>query len=107
MPHECGKEGQLSALEVATKNIEDGLKEQREILKKFVDVLQDISAQNQQIIDLRSADSRHEKNFNNIFPRINTLEINAGKETVRVGFIMAGMATASSALTAILVRLFK
>jgi hypothetical protein len=97
--HMCSKEGPISALEVTTKNIEKCLSEQGETMKEFVDILKQISAQNQQIISLQATDIRHDQNFKELFPRVGALEVKAARENVRIGFIMAGMATASSALT--------
>lgn len=77
------------------------------ILKEFVAVLQTISKQNEQIVALKATDDRHDKQFENIFPRMNSLEVKAEGEKVRIGFIMAGMATASSIITSLILKVWR
>jgi len=105
--HPCSKEVAISTIEVTVENIEKCLTEQRDILKEFVVIMQRIAQQNEQIVALKDTDIRHDKQFDNLFPRVGKLEVEAEGGRVRIGFIMAGMATASSLLTGLLMKFWR
>lgn len=105
--HECSQIGRITGLEVTTQNIEKTLVRQEATLEKLVSIFEHIAGQNQQILNIQASIKRNEEDTGRLTARIEDLELWAAGTKVRIGFIMAAMATASSVATTLLMKFLK
>lgn len=78
-----------------------------ETLKELKNVLIQIAEQGVAIKAQYETSARHEKAFEILFPRVTALEVKAEGEKVRIGFIVTFMSLACSAVTGLIIKLFK
>lgn len=86
---------------------EDAIEEIHDTLKRLLVVLERIAEQGAFIQALQKDAARHDKSFENLFNRVNALEIKTEGEKVKVGFIMAGISAATATFTTLVLKFWK
>lgn len=95
--HDCNQIDKLNGIRDTLERLDDGY-------GRLVGVLERIAEQGAMIQGLVTTIDRHDKSFENIYTRINSLEVKSEGEKVKVGFIMAGISAVVAAITSLLTK---
>jgi len=97
MSEPCHQTGTIKAIHTTLERLESSN-------DRLLDVLTQIAEQGATIKSLQVSDNRHEKAFDNLFGRVNKLEVQGKAAEVKVGIIMAGISAVTAFVTSLFVK---
>jgi len=96
----CKQEDKIGAIHSTLERLEDGN-------ERLLSVLERIAEQGAFIKGLQESSARHDKAFENLFTRVNLIEVKSEGEKVKVGVIMTGISVITATVTSIVVKFWK